>query len=182
MKESTDFELIDLCREGDENAFREIVERYESLIATITFNMMGESNDAVEIGQQVFIQLYRSIHKFRKEASLKTYLSRIAMNRCINELKRKQRVNQRHGELTTAYHIGVEPSQQFEHRDIIHQGLMKLDQKYRSVVVLRMIEEFDTLETSAALGIPKGTVLSRLKRGLEKLKHILENELNYYHE
>ena len=176
----TDFELIDRVIDGDKASFEVLVKRHQSLVASTAMNMLGDMEEAKEIGQQVFIRFYKSIHKFKKEAKLSTYLSRITINLCLNHLKRQKSFRNRQLNIDNAYSIS-EPhfSNTMETKEIINKALQKLDDHYRSVIVLRMIQGYSTLESAEILGVPKGTVLSRLKRGMDKLKIILKTEFNY---
>jgi RNA polymerase sigma-70 factor (ECF subfamily) len=178
----SDFELVDLARAGKNAAFAEIVSRHKGIVATVAMNMLGDREDASEIGQQVFIQLYRSLNKFRKESKLSTYLTRITMNLCLNFLKRRKKFQSRSLDLTKAETRHAVVPTNFEDKELINQALQMLDHKYRSVIVVRMIQGYSTLEAAEILNIPKGTVLSRLKRGMAKMKIILETDLKYKHE
>jgi len=176
----TDFELIDRVIDGDKASFEVLVKRHQSLVASTVMNMLGDMEESKEIGQQVFIRFYKSIHKFKKEAKLSTYLSRITINLCLNYLKRQKSFRNRQLNIDNAYSIS-EPdfSNTMETKEIINKALQKLDDHYRSVIVLRMIQGYSTLESAEILGVPKGTVLSRLKRGMDKLKIILKTDFKY---
>lgn len=178
----TDFELVNKVLKGNDSCFEELIHRHQSLVASVAMNMLGDWDEAKEIGHQVFIQFYKSLSKFKQEAKVSTYLTKISMNLSLNALKRRK--------------IYVTRSYTLEHADLIHQsdlstdiankelinkGLQMLDEKHRSVVTLRMIQGYNTLETANILEIPKGTVLSRLKRGMDKLKIVLMNDLKYEH-
>ena len=174
----SDFQLIDLAINGDDRAFQHIVERHQRLVATASMNMVGDMDIAQEIGQQTFIRFYKAMHSFKKEAKLSTYLTRIAINLSLNHLKRKQTFAQRSLDLSKAINVKAD-SDTLDNKQVVHMALQMLDHKHRSIVVLRMIQGYSTDETADILEIPKGTVLSRLKRGLEKLKKHLKEDLKY---
>ena len=90
-RESTDSALIDRARAGDETAFRTLVERYESQVAATVVGMLGPSEEADDVGQETFVRFYQALGKFRGEAALGTYLTRIAMNLSLNAIKRRQK-------------------------------------------------------------------------------------------
>lgn len=176
----TDFELIDLAIQGNDKYFAEIVNRHQSIVASSAMNMLGDMEEAREIGQQVFIRFYQSMSSFKKEAKLSTYLTRITINLCLNHLKRNQTFGPRTYHLDVATNISVtDQSKDLESKEIVNIALQKLEEAHRAVIVLRMIQGYDTLQTAEILGIPKGTVLSRLKRAMDKLKTILINDFNY---
>lgn len=178
----TDFDLVDLAIKGNEKAFETLITRHKQIVATTAMNMLADAEEANEIGQKVFIQLYRSLHKFRKEANLSTYITRITINLCLNFLNRRQNFSNRSLELTKAHTIALESNtQDYEFKEVITKALQELEDKYRTVIVLRMIQGFDTKQTAAILNLPKGTVLTHLKRGMDKLKTVLETKYNYKH-
>ena len=179
----TDQELIDRVRKGEKDAFRTIVERYEPVVAATVRGMLGTGHEAEDVGQETFIRFYRAIGSFRGDSSLKTYLTRIAINLSLNELKRRKRRSGRIvPEQVEDLQIGGGDDRvdldRNERRELVRRGLAQLDEKHRAVVLLRMIEGFSTAETAGILGLPEGTVLSRLSRGMKKLEEILRPWVN----
>lgn len=178
--EQTDQHLIAAAREGDDGAFEQIVRRYEPVVAATVIGMLGHSAEAEDVGQETFIRLYRSLDQFRGEASLKTYITRIAMNLSLNELKRRKRTRERiSGTPVDEFHNLEARGERAESRDtreMVHQAIGQLEDKFRAVIVLRLIDGYSTDETSKMLEIPVGTVLSRLARAQAKLKEVLINE------
>lgn len=174
-------ELIQQAIEGDSKAFQRIVESYQDQVARTVISMLGRTQEAEDVGQEVFIRLYKSLEKFRGEASLGTYITRIAINLSLNELKRRERkklfsFSSQEDQDRLLNIQGEELSEEdWARRDWVQAGLQGLEAKFRSVLVLRMIEGYTTKETAKILKLPQGTVLSRLARGQEKLKAILEN-------
>ncbi len=177
-----DLSTIEKVLAGDTDAFAEIVKRYEGMVATIVRNMIDREDVATDVGQEVFIRLFRSLHKFKGESKLSTYIGRIAINLSLNELKRqKVRKLEVLDPGAPIRDIGSdEKTRNMENNDMISQALSKVIPKYRSVIVLRMIEGYSTKETGNILGIPDGTVLSRLARAQQKLKAELQ-KLGYIH-
>jgi RNA polymerase sigma-70 factor (ECF subfamily) len=178
--EQTDQDLIAAAREGDDGAFEQIVRRYEPVVAATVIGMLGHSAEAEDVGQETFIRLYKSLDQFRGEASLKTYITRIAMNLSLNELKRRKRNRERISgtPVDEFYDLEAkgESAEQRETRKMVHQAIAQLDEKFKAVVVLRLIDGYSTDETATMLDIPLGTVLSRLARAQEKLKSIMFDE------
>lgn len=86
-----DEELIKESRNGNMLAFKVLVERYESKVAGVVKSMLGDTPEASDVGQEVFIRFYESLEKFKGESLLGTYLIRIAINLSLNELKRIKR-------------------------------------------------------------------------------------------
>jgi RNA polymerase sigma-70 factor, ECF subfamily len=179
-----DSELIERSREGDHLAFREIVERYEGRVAATIIGMLGRGAEAEDAGQETFIRLYQSLGNFRGEASLGTYVTRIAMNQALKTLKRRQTWRARFFSRDDEQEPSVEPLveqpglEEAEKERLIHRVLMELTVEYRAVIVLRMLEERSTREVAEILDIPEGTVMSRLKRGLDRMERRLGPLLN----
>jgi RNA polymerase sigma-70 factor (ECF subfamily) len=170
-------ELIACVLNGNNDAFKEIVKKYESRVAATVIGMLGHCAEAEDIGQETFIRLYQSLHKFRGESSLGTYVTRIAINLSLNEIRRRGRHRQTY--LTNSEETIeklADTSNQNEQKELsglIQKGLQQLPAKFRSVIVLRLIDGYSTEETANILNLPLGTVLSRLSRAQMKLKKIL---------
>jgi RNA polymerase sigma-70 factor, ECF subfamily len=178
LKELTDSDLVNLSRIGDQSAFSEIVRRNKTKIASTIYGMLGNCDEADDVGQEVFIRFYESIKYFRGESALSTYLIRIAINLSLNEIKKRNRKRFLNFEKVTQNgadfpdHITEEPIN--EKKEIIQKALQKLNSKHRMVLVLRLIDGYSTEETAKILDVPVGTVLSRLARAQIQLKKILE--------
>lgn len=172
----TDGDLVRAALEGDDEAFGEIVRRYEPAVAATVMGMLGDCPEAEDVGQEVFVRLYRSLASFRGEASLRTYLTRIAINLSLNELKRRKRRRLLFSMKPVEEHRNLpDPaaSDRIGEEDLVTAAIQKLDDKSRAVVVLRLIDGHSTGETAGILGVPVGTVLSRLARAQQKLRKIL---------
>ena len=87
----TDRALIDQARAGDEAALRVLIERYEPQVAATVVGMLGPGDEADDVGQETFVRFYQSLDKFRGDAALGTYLTRIAINLSLNALERRKR-------------------------------------------------------------------------------------------
>ncbi len=172
----TDEQLIKNTQAGDDNAFRGLVKKYEARVASTVISMLGNCPEADDVGQETFVRFYNSINKFRGESSVGTYLTRIAMNLSLNELKRRQRKNLFFRRQTDSdINVPDETSSNnlSEAKEVIQKALGKLEPGFRSVLVLRLIDGYSTAETAQILKLPTGTVLSRLARAQKKLKEIL---------
>ena len=174
---SSDQVLIDRARAGDDRAFRDLVERHEPRVAATVVGMLGSGDEAEDVGQETFIRLYRSLDRFRGESSLGTYLTRIAINLSLTALKkRKRRISRFVSQDETERDLpeaSWDPRGELERKEDVRrvrEAVERLAPNHRAVVVLRMIDGYSTRETSEILGIPGGTVMSRLARAMERLE------------
>jgi len=169
----TDEKLVQAVRNGDSTAFEEIVKRYESLVASTVIGMLGRCPEADDVGQETFIRFYKSIHNFRGESRIGTYLTRIAINLSLNEIKRRQRKNLLFSGVSEDIIDNSNGTAFDDDKEVVRQAIQQLDHQFRSVLVLRLIDGYSTKETAEILHIPVGTVLSRLIRAQQKLKKYL---------
>lgn len=175
-------DLITRATEGDHTAFRELVRRYESTVAGTVFGMLGRCEEAEDIGQETMVRLYRSLDRFRGEASLKTYVTRIAINLCVDALRRRKRRAWQFWRSDDDDEMDIADPQDThenaERRQGIERALNSLTPEFRSVVVMRLVQGFSTEEVAGMLQIPAGTVLSRLARAKKQLTVELEGYIN----
>jgi RNA polymerase sigma-70 factor (ECF subfamily) len=179
----TDLELVELVKGGETRFFNFLVNRHKTLISRTIKAMVGNINEANDIGQDTFIRFYMGIEMFRGESQLSTYLVRIAINLSLNYLKKisKQKF------ITIFKEDLIHPLVMLENQDsqanvmdnneIINKALCQLDPQSRAVVTLRLIDGYSVKETAEMLGLPLGTVLSKQSRAQDKLKVILKNHI-----
>jgi RNA polymerase sigma-70 factor (ECF subfamily) len=177
-KVTEDVDLVKESLNGDKNAFGEIVNRYQKMVARTVKGMLGDSVFAEDIGQEVFINLYYSLSEFRGEAKLSTYIQKIAVNLTLNEIKRRKRFfslfsQKANNEMYEFEIADYDTEERKEASEIVNKALMGLDPKFRIIVTMRMLQGYTTKETAEILKLPLGTVLSRLSRAQEQLRNIL---------
>jgi RNA polymerase sigma-70 factor (ECF subfamily) len=176
---SGDAPLLEAARNGNPDAFRMLVERYQVMVASVVTGMLGAGDDADDVGQETFIRFHGALGRFRGDSELGTYLRRIAMNLSLNALKRRRRNRFRlvsrdqRGEPIAEPAAAPYDAERSERRDLVRAAVARLNEKHRAVVVLRLLEERSTNEAAAMLGLPPGTVMSRLARGLAELEAML---------
>ena len=173
----TEEEIVTRARQGHEDALREIIERYEHQVAATVTGILGDGPEVDDVGQETFVRFFRSLHRFRGDSQVGTYITRIAINLSLNELKRRKRYARFYGdELPES--AGGPPRQRVQEsaadiKRIVRDGLGQLRPEFKTVIVLRLIDGFSTKETAEMLSLAQGTVLSRLARGQAKLKEII---------
>ncbi|MCU0287638.1 MAG: RNA polymerase sigma factor [Acidobacteria bacterium] len=156
--------------------------KYEHLVAKTVISMLGSGPEAEDTGQETFIRFYRSLNQFKGDSSISTYITRIAINLSLNELKRRKLKAKiffhKHNSQTDEELFNSLTDKNNNHSTEIAQtvqkGLDLLDANSRAVIVMRLIHGYSTAETAKILKLPLGTVLSRLTRAQKKLKTILQ--------
>lgn len=178
---TSDEELLAQARAGDQRALRRIIERYEGKVAATVVGMLGAGPDADDVGQETFIRFYRAMNSFRGDSNLGTYLTRIAINQSLKAIKRRKSFRQRFLSRDNDAVTVVEPAEdgevvieQADQAALVQRALRLLSPDQRAVTVLRFIDGYSTRETAEILGVPEGTVMSRLSRSVEKLGHVLQ--------
>jgi RNA polymerase sigma-70 factor (ECF subfamily) len=172
-------DCIERAKRGDARAFRQLVEQYQGQVRATVGSMLGAVPEADDVAQEVFIRLHQALPDFRGDAKLSTYLSRIAINLSLNELKRRKRKGRW---LTFTRSNGPEyqvedteagPERQ-DLQDALQRAMQQIGPEFRAVVTLRLVEGYSVKETAGILGLPQGTIASRLARAQQKLRSILE--------
>ena len=156
---------------------RALYDEYGGRIYTLARYMLGSPHAADDAVQTVFLKAAQNLGAFRGQASAGTWLWRIAVNHCTDELRRRKRAD----EVPLDAILGwADPSQSPEHAhavkqidEIVARALLELSPKLRTVVVLRYVEELPYEQIAEVLGCSIGTVSSRLARGLAALERVL---------
>ncbi|MCE1202510.1 MAG: RNA polymerase sigma factor [Bacteroidia bacterium] len=164
--------LVGLMKQGRQDALGEVVRRYRQQVARVVIGMLGNTPEADDVGQETFIRFWNNMDAYTHDARISTFLTRIAINLSINEIRKRKRkqewVSSAKAEAGRQV-IDDTMSGQYE-REHIEAALRMLDEQQRAVVVMRLIQGYSTKETADMLNIPLGTVLSRLSRALDKLR------------
>jgi RNA polymerase sigma-70 factor, ECF subfamily len=167
---------------GDQSAFAEIVEIYKDKVFQICFRMLGNRHEAEDISQEAFIRAYVNIETFNQNRKFSTWLYRIATNLCIDRIRKKKPDYYLDAEVSGAEGLTMysqvaadvqlpeDKVEEMELQESIQFEISKLPDKYRSVIVLKYIEELSLQEISEILDLPLGTVKTRIHRGREALR------------
>ena len=170
-----DYAIIRQFIDGDPSAFQILVKRHKEKVRNIVYITMNNSALVDDIAQEVFITVYRNLKYFRFESQFTTWLYRITVNRCKDYL-RKMNVRKIFSPLEEGNEV-TEFSTSTENKDvsrIVMDAISKLPVKLRMPLILKDIEGFSYQEISETLKCEMGTVKSRIFRGREKLKEILQ--------
>ncbi|MDQ0216685.1 RNA polymerase sigma-70 factor (ECF subfamily) [Oikeobacillus pervagus] len=172
---------------GDQNAFGEIVELYKDKVFQICYRMLGNRHEAEDIAQEAFLRAFVNIHRFDLKRKFSTWLYRIATNLCIDRIRKKKpdfhldaEVEGTEGltmysQIASKDRLPEEEVEGLELQEEIQKAILTLSDKYRSIIVLRYIEELSLKEISDILDLPLGTVKTRVHRGREALRKQLRN-------
>jgi RNA polymerase sigma-70 factor, ECF subfamily len=175
---------------NEDAAYDELVRTYNSSIFHVAYRMLGDTAEAADVVQEIFIKVFRNIGGFKGESALKTWIFRIALSEILNRLrwwKSRHRSStfslddQPGGNGHYVTDSGPTPDEVLESKErefAIQQALGKLSRDHRSIVVLRDIEGFSYTEIADVLGISIGTVKSRLARARGDLKKSLMHYLS----
>lgn len=182
--ERSDSELIRDTRNGDKEAFRDLVERYQRKILSLLVGMMNNQDDALELTQETFVKAFENLARFKGESSFYTWLYRIAVNLAI-DARRKQRrarnvsleepMGEDGSELGSmlADEKVPEPFQEARSAQIgqrVRQAINELTPDHKAVIVLREVEGLSYEDISRVMQCSKGTVMSRLHYARKKLQ------------
>jgi len=176
--------LVERCRAGDASAWEEIVRLHSPRVYNLCYRFTGRAEDAQDLTQEVFIKAYRHLDRFdAQKAALGTWLASIARNSALDHYRRT-RPDRRTDSLDEGPEDGVPvledagPSPfdrlaRRERQELLQRGLEGLRPEFREVVILRDLQDMDYAEIAAVVGVPEGTVKSRLSRARAELARLL---------
>jgi RNA polymerase sigma-70 factor (ECF subfamily) len=187
--QKSDQEIIIEYLEGDKNSFTEIVNRYLKLIYNFVYRLIGNEKVAEDITQEVFLKVWKSIKKFDKEKSFKTWIFSIAKNTTIDYLRKRKDVpmslfDNDEGENfleDNLIDIELRPDEIFalaQDKKQIDTVMKELSIVQKEVIILKYGNEMSLSEVSEIMNMPKDTVKSHHRRALIKLKKLLETREN----
>lgn len=182
----SDKALVKRAKNGEFNAFDELVTRYETKVYNLAYKMLGSEEDAKDILQETFILAFKGLDNFKEKSSFFTWIYRIATNACLMKLRAKEpeaiSLNEHFNAIET-----IDWSESLsdtldrdETRKVLDNAIKSLPEMYRAVFVLRDVEGLSSVETAKVLGITVGAVKSRLHRARlylrEKLSEYFRGE------
>lgn len=173
--------LLQQSRDGDIASFEALVEPYQRYIYNIAYRMVGNEEDAKDMAQDALIKVYKNIGKFEGKSKFTTWIYRITVNVCQDALRRKKHVVSLDEAIETkdsevkmqVAGDEYEPEKVLEQNEVkrlVHDGLNRLPEKYKTLLILRELQGLSYQEISECLELPIGTVRSRLSRSKEALK------------
>ena len=171
-----DAELVERYLTGDTAAFDEIMIRYERQIYRICYRFVENRDDAMDLGQEVFIKAFEHLATFRRESSLKTWLYRIAMNHCINHVKKHCQEFVEVTEYTGSVHSSVQAELEDSEQRAHFRRLVKLlPPKQKAILELRINEQLSYEEIAKISGRSISTIKASVFFALEKLRKLVKD-------
>jgi RNA polymerase sigma-70 factor (ECF subfamily) len=179
-------------RAGIDSAYQELIDRYEQPIFNMVYRFLGNQTDACDVVQEVFLKVFRSVHSFREQSSLRTWIYRIAVNEAHNHrrwfarhCRREVPIERDRPDDDYSVELARDPGRSpydqaldSETRAIVERALTKINPLFRTAVVLRDIQNMSYEEIADILQISLGTVKSRILRGREALRRELNQQAN----
>jgi len=177
--------LVQRCAEGDESAFADLVAEHQRMVLQLAMNLLGDRDEALDLSQEVFLRVFKTIHRFRGLSSLRTWIYRIAVNQARNRhrfWRRRHRADQvsldqhiaTHGELWSESE--ATPDRVLAQKELatrLQRALDGLPFDQRTAIVLREVDGLSYEEIAYSLGVAIGTVKSRLTRARQALRQEL---------
>ena len=174
--------LVQRCAAGDESASAELVAEHQRTVVQLATNLLGDREEALDLSQEVFLRVFRTIHRFRGQSSLRTWIYRIAVNQARNR-HRFWRRRHRADQVSLDHHVavhgdvfrGYEPTPdrvlaQKELAERLQGALDRLPFEQRTAIVLREVDGLSYEEIAYSLDLAVGTVKSRLTRARQALR------------
>jgi RNA polymerase sigma-70 factor (ECF subfamily) len=181
--------LVQRCAARDEVACAELVGEHQRMVVQLAVNLLDDRDEALDVSQEVFLRVFRTIHRFRGQSSLRTWIYRIAVNQARNRhrfWRRRRRADQvsledhvsLHGELVSTRQATPERElAQKELGDRLQRALNNLPFDQRTAIVLREVDGLSYDEIAFSLGVAIGTVKSRLTRARQALRLELREDM-----
>ena len=184
--------LIQRCAAGEDQACTELVDAHQRMVYQLALSLMGDHDEALDLSQEVFLRVFRTIGAFRGQSALRTWIYRIVINQAWNRQRwwrRRHRGAQisldehtrNHGELP-ARSEASSPDQMLDQKEIAERLWLAVDQlpfEQKSAIVLREVHGLSYEEVAFSVGVAVGTVKSRLARAREALREELRSAWTY---
>ena len=194
IDEQTEAVFIARLVARDETAFNELVLTYERRVFSLVFRMLGRRDEAEDLSQEVFVQVFKAIDQFRGDSKLSTWIYRIAVNLCKNKTKYLARRHTGQQDdidamadrvpFSAAKGVSVgdvgrpdELVEGMQMEAVVKRAIAQLEPDFRQALILRDVEDMSYEEIAAVTGLPDGTVKSRIHRARGQLRALVEKAM-----
>jgi RNA polymerase sigma-70 factor (ECF subfamily) len=171
--------VVAACQAGQREAFDQIVARHRRLVYQVCYRFVGNHEDATDLAQEVFLRAYRALGRFKGDASVGTWLYRIAVNLCLNKVSsrapRTESIDERHA-LPAHEPDAVSQLMRAERAGQVRAAIAKLPRKQRATLILRVYRELSHQEIAQVLGNSVGAVKANFFHALSNLRRLLREE------
>ena len=165
--------LIARCLDGDQAAWDQIVRQHWRKVFNLAYKFVGRHDEAEDLTQDIFLKIFKALHTFDRRANFQTWLISISRNLCIDHYRSVRKERETMARDVDASELSPPSSErgpygrleQVELKQLIKQALGELPESLRTAVILRDLQEFSYQEIAGRLGLPEGTVKSRINRG-----------------
>jgi RNA polymerase sigma-70 factor (ECF subfamily) len=189
-----DLTLVKRVRDGDQRAFKLLVERYQRKVYAVALGMLKDKEEALDISQEAFVKVYKYLEHFKGDSSFYTWLYRITSNLCIDAIRKRGGARGETVEFDESIpmdiseanlgalgsRLGTNPQKSALRKELaakIQEALAQVPEKHRAILLLREVEGMSYEDLARTLEIPKGTVMSRLFHARSKVQKILSEYL-----
>jgi RNA polymerase sigma-70 factor (ECF subfamily) len=187
----SDQQVVVFAQEGREDAYRELIRRYERPVYSLIYRMVRDNETAEDLAQETFIKVLNNIDRYRPEFKFSSWLFKIANNITIDHLRRRQldtisiegapdavTGERRRATAVTIASGGESPLEELESKEIgasIEEAIAKLRPEYRACIILRHVEDYSYDEIAEIVKLPLGTVKTYIHRARQELREHLED-------
>ncbi len=188
----TELELVERAKQGDQDAFAQLVQANQNRVYSLTTRMTGNPEDGADLAQEAFLRAWRALPTFQGDSSFSTWLHRLASNLCIDFLRKEKRRREAAPTSSLDDDEGFTPTEvpdsrptperaleRKEQREAVGRALLELSDEHRQVLVLRELEGLSYAEIGELLELEEGTVKSRISRARISLRNILLQDGNF---
>jgi RNA polymerase sigma-70 factor (ECF subfamily) len=175
-------QLISRCQQGDQEALKEIFNQYHQKLYRIAYGVVRHREEALDIVQEVFIKLFRSIQQFKGKSRFYTYLYRMTMNTAIDHTRKMKKVPSLSMDEEEGFQLSDDadrrPDRILDHKELetrVKWAMDQLSPDQKAVLIFREVEGLSYQEIAEATGCSIGTVMSRLHYGRKKVQELLKD-------
>ena len=178
--------LVKRAKAGDDKAFSELVKLYQNAVYNSALYIAKNRDDALDISQEVFLKLWRTLGSFRGDASLKSWIAKITKNCAIDYIRQRNQKSsvpftvdddRKEADIPDT-DISSDPKASYERKESIaavRRAVASLPEPIKETIILREFHSLSYAEIAQTLGVSEGTVKSRISRGREQIKNFLKN-------
>lgn len=173
MHKDRDAALVNACQRGDRRAMSELVSQYQRPVFNVAYRIMGNTDDAADITQTVFLKVFEHISDYKPQFKFFSWVYRIAINESLNQVRKRQKQEPLDDCQASPWQSPAEELDSKRLCERVQGALMLLSTEYRTVVILKHISGFSYEQISGILQVPEKTIKSRLYSARQQMKKSL---------